>query len=258
MNDIKLGYSGASGGFLVLHFLLLSNQFNTKFNFTGTFDEMLSTHWNISNPSRWKKSEVWPDNTLTKNLPNQRLFFFCNPNLTHNDWQSCEADALVLYTDIDSQIALGKYKNAGHVAVDPERYTIAKSLLQDWHVRYKIFRQPHWPVKLPFNQVWRLPELLDNKHYQEIKQNLNKLKLISPEEHKNTAVKFKNDMVTKLIVPYLEQGKYNLKLQDFVNTDGEVLCNMLNIGPVNNKQHMLISNWKKLHTKSLLNSINIF
>jgi hypothetical protein len=67
MNELSIGYSGGSGGFLLLHLLLLSDQYHVKFKDNKTFDEAFEKQWKITNPNQWKSLETWPDNLQTYN-----------------------------------------------------------------------------------------------------------------------------------------------------------------------------------------------
>ena len=68
-------------------------------------------HWNIKDRSRWKSTEIWPENDVTqKSDYKHKLFFVCNPSVRD---VLLEADKkILLYTDYDTQDLLSKNKNA--------------------------------------------------------------------------------------------------------------------------------------------------
>ena len=74
--DLSLFYFGGSGGFLLLHLLLMSG----KFYAAGIDINNLEQQWNISDPSKWKDQEVWPKNLLTSRAVSDKtkLYFNCN------------------------------------------------------------------------------------------------------------------------------------------------------------------------------------
>ena len=68
----NVGYCGGSGGFIFLHFLLLSEQYYCSFgNNQISLDEIIKNQWNIKNNFTWKKTEVWPSNVDTINSDKQ-------------------------------------------------------------------------------------------------------------------------------------------------------------------------------------------
>jgi hypothetical protein len=112
MIDLKLCYSGGSGGFLLLHLLLLTGKFYTGFDADKSINSIVNEQWNVSDHSKWKTSEIWPNNlaTLSTATSLARLYFVCNPDINRKSFIT--AKNLVLYTDIDSQIELAYYKKA--------------------------------------------------------------------------------------------------------------------------------------------------
>jgi hypothetical protein len=113
MNDLNILYSGGSGGFLLLHLLLLSDRYVVKFSRAVDFDYVLEHQWNIKNSNQWKLTEVWPSNRLTHQCTSDlnKIYFYCNPELERNTKEYCDFD-VVLYTDYVSQQKLAFYKKA--------------------------------------------------------------------------------------------------------------------------------------------------
>jgi hypothetical protein len=54
MNNLSIGYSGGSGGFLLLHLLLLSDQYHVEFKDNKLFAEAFAQQWKIIDPNQWK------------------------------------------------------------------------------------------------------------------------------------------------------------------------------------------------------------
>jgi hypothetical protein len=119
-NNVTLAYSGGSGGFLILHLLLLSNQFVSLFDTQKSLTEIVQEQWTIQDHTRWKQNEYWPNNASTRQAHTdlRRLYFVCNPgfgpgpgcNDDYNNY-SQETTAIV-YTDIESQNELCFFKRA--------------------------------------------------------------------------------------------------------------------------------------------------
>ena len=110
--DINLSYHGGSGGFFVLHLLLLADHYKCKFvGNEQEFDNIFQYQWNILNQTDWKKQEIWPDNkaTLASDFPN-KVYFLCNP--TSEDMASFPGRRIMLYTDIETQFTLSNAKKA--------------------------------------------------------------------------------------------------------------------------------------------------
>lgn len=182
--DLNIFYSGASGGFYFLHYLLLYGQHAVSFptdpkdflaqetqeniqalrvsqhcyqqcrgadwpsyqhyvnnfdslpgelrqelsqlhetsaanvtDFPGWFNrrlaEVIDHNWNITDHKKWKHNEIWPINadTLVSKCSDRpyKIFFTCN---IINDWLALPGKKVVLYTDIDTQLELARYKQA--------------------------------------------------------------------------------------------------------------------------------------------------
>lgn len=117
--DLSLFYFGGSGGFLLLHLLLMSG----KFYAAGVDINNLEQQWDIIDPAKWKDNEVWPNNAATTSAITDRtkLYFNCND---YTNWSNYTQNKLLLYVDLDTQLKLAKYKNAwvyNQTAVTPNQ-----------------------------------------------------------------------------------------------------------------------------------------
>jgi len=263
MKDIKLSYSGGSGGFLLLHLLLLSGKFYTSFD-KITLNEVIDSQWNISNHNKWKESETWPNNEITRLTITslRKLYFSCNPaddkNLTIFPGKN-----LIVYTDIDSQVELAYFKKSHWFLGDTSKsltlskINFLKSKLTIWNIHYNNIKDPSWPKCLSFRHINRLPtaiqqELLESEY---IHQILNWQRLPNPTHYATEY--YKNELVYSPILPFLNSADIVIKLQDVVNSNGKILEDLLEIPTMNNEQHKLIERWKKLHPQELLEKIGI-
>jgi len=258
MQDITLCYSGGSGGFLLLHLLLLSGKYHTVFENNRSLADVVQSQWNITNHVKWKDTETWPDNKKTHHATTSlsRLYFNCNPEIGLVKFPS---KRLILYVDINSQLELSYFKKASYFYLDTSEDSVAirkiqrfKTVLAEWNCHYDNVKDTNWPKCLSFRHIHRLPkeiqqELLANKYTQQIINQ--KLPFAS-------AV-FKNDLVKEDLVPILKSADMVVKLQDVINSNGQVLENLLEIPTINDKQHKLIEHWKKLHPQQLLQKIGI-
>jgi hypothetical protein len=258
MNDLKLCYSGGSGGFLLLHLLLLSGKFYTAFDVNESINSIIDKQWNVSDHLKWKKSETWPNNlaTLSATTSLDRLYFICNPD--EDSASFVPAKNLMLYTDIDSQIELSYYKKAYWFFNDRSsslKIAVFKKLIQEWNAHYCNLKDPSWPSHVSARHINRLPkkiqqELLDSEQTLRLLKKFADCRLCS-------VANYKKDLVNLSILPFLQNADVVVKLQDLVNSNGTVLENLLGIPPINRQQRDLIDHWKKLHPPDLLEKIAI-
>jgi hypothetical protein len=265
MQDIKIVYGGGSGGFLLLHLLLLSGKFHTAFDSDDSLQNIINSQWDIKNHCDWKKSEVWPNNSRTLSAGTQtgRLYFFqSNPGLENNLlFLQYQAKSLILYTDIHSQADLAFYKKALWWYKAPKHNFVRISyanLVKRWNLHYCDIRSSSWPSRVSPRRLHKLPapiykEILESEYTQDI------LKLLS--DYLNgvpfSAVLYKNTLVDQCILPLLHNADAVIKLQDLVNSNGNILLDVLDIPPINKQQLDLINHWKKLHPPELLEKIGI-
>jgi len=127
-NDLNIFYSGGSGGFYLLHYLLLFRQHWCALEFTDAsgqslkdqdFDtklkSIISQQWNIPTTSKWKQNEVWPSNssTLAESSPRPYKIFFTCMGPGPDQWPDFPGKRILIYTDIRSQLLLTRAKHAG-------------------------------------------------------------------------------------------------------------------------------------------------
>lgn len=258
MSDLSIGYSGGSGGFLLLHLLLLSDQYYVKFKNNKTFNETFDKQWKITNPDHWKSSETWPDNLQTYNSQHSlnKIYFYCNP-YDNQDWNQYSTPTLMLYTDYRSQTLLAYYKKANwyHKKDRPGRdlkFSTLRELLKNWQNHYNNIKDLSWPNCPSFRDINKLPmliqkEILANEHTAEY---LNY-------QYREPVDKYGDHWVFDAVIPLLNSADIVVRLQDLVNSNGAVLEEVLKIPPINSRQLQLLTDWKKLHTPELLNSTGI-
>lgn len=267
MQDIKIGYSGGSGGFLLLHLLLLSGKFHTAFDVNDSLQNIINSQWNIKNHRDWKKSETWPNNlrTLSTDTQTRRLYFFCNP---FNDslFSHCQANSLILYTDFHSQVELAFYKKARWFCDNSDNSgnslttAIYKDLIHRWNNHYTKIKDPSWPSRVSPRRIDQLSmpisqEILKSsftqRHLSCLSDFLLREILPFPSDVYN------ENLVDQGILLYLNSADAVIKLQDLINSRGGVLLDILDIPPMNKQQLDLIDHWKKLHPPELLEKIGI-
>ena len=262
MHELSIGYSGGSGGFLLLHLLLLSDQYHVKFKNNKTFDETFEKQWKITNPNQWKLSETWPDNLQTYNSQTllNKIYFYCNPYDPYDDdqyWNQYSTPTLMLYTDYYSQTLLAHYKKAQwYCKKDQPSYNLKfsayRELLKNWQNHYDNIKDSNWPRCPSFRDIDKLPtsiqkEILANEYTAEF---LNY-------QYCDPVDKYCDHWVFNAVIPLLNSANIVIRLQDLVNSNGAVLEEVLKIPPINSRQLQLLADWKKLHTPELLNKIGI-
>lgn len=265
--DLKLMYSGGSGGFVVLHFLLLLKKYQIDIINNRTIEEIIDSQWNIPSPQKWKSSEVWPENSQTNLLSSPRLFFFCGLNKGEeiNDYPG---ENLVVYTDIDSQIALAQYKHANWF-YPKNLFKSARSKFRAWQDHYQNIKDPSWPSCSSWRKVNQLPEHIKNEvisneyhstfvNYETTLKYHNFGASVSNDAIKNANnIKYGSYTIGNEAYAFINMSKYSIMLQDFINSNGQELLDQLGLGATTDKQKSLINKWKKLHPPGLLEQIGI-
>lgn len=252
MKDINLIYSGGSGGFLLLHLLLLSGSFYVSFK-DKTLDQAIEQQWKVHDPTCWKRTEEWPanDQTFTHATELRKIYFHCNP--TENT--SLADRTAVIYTDYYSQTQLAYYKRA-HWYIgtksDQEQPQLLGYLatLREWKRHYNNIKDPAWPRCVSFRHINKLPDYIQ----QELSNDPYTKSFI---DKQFDFVKYRNDFVYRPAKAYLDSADIVVKLQDVVNTRGEILVDAFDIPPINNQQRELIAHWCSLHPPELLARIGI-
>jgi hypothetical protein len=260
MTNWALQYSGGSGGFLLLHLLLLSDKFYTAFDRNIPLDQIIQEHWNIKSLDQWKNTEIWPawKITLDARVNVDKIYLTCNPfELNYNTvLKGLVYKKIVIYTDYQSQLLLARCKKAnvpffGRAGQDL-KYIKFKKVLKNWKDHYANIKDPSWPKCLSVRHIDRLPkniqkEILANP-YTEYFLNF---------KYQDPIAYFNNEPVHEPMIPYLESADVVVKLQDLVNSNGKILETLFDIPKINNKQRALLKKWKQHHTNELLTSIGI-
>ena len=124
----------------------LVDSFNPLTNNSLTYQQ----HWNIKDRSRWKSTEIWPENDVTqKSDYKHKLFFVCNPSV--RDVLSEADKKILLYTDYKTQYLLAKNKRAWKYGHGHDTATIRTTKFNGCKVHYevaKIAEYTDYQVKL--------------------------------------------------------------------------------------------------------------
>jgi hypothetical protein len=252
-----LGYRGGSGGFLLLHLLLLSDNFFCSFSEQKQFDQILKDQWNITDHKLWKQHEHWPDNFITANSNSSlnKILFECNPSVD-----------------------------------DFFRYN---KLFQRFNQAYLDVKEPSWPNITSFVDFDQLPQRIKSEVIDVLDcENLIQVAL-SGSTHKKSiwlytdihsqnelafykkasfyyqrpdrekiknfadkSKKWQNTLVDIDAIYFLNNSNIQIKLQDLVN-DPKILITHGLIDSINQNQYRLLTRWKNLHPPELLKKIGI-
>lgn len=277
-NDLNLLYSGGSGGFALLHFLLMSEQFDICFPSALNYQKVFDRQWKISTAELWKIPEVWPDNDLTYQTPfsKNKIYYYCNPEVNFPDLSKAYCNFnLVLYLDYYSQHKLARYKKAWLYLDAPpagiKKISQLRQFLDSWKNHYSNIKGPGWPDSISIRKLKGLPadiqaEILENPHteyflnyrYYDWPLPPNPIvEYFSKYPDSDPVAEFNGVPVFDAILPFLEKADLTVTLQDFINTNGECLVNQLNLNPVNDQQRAFLSHWRSLHAPELLQQIGI-
>lgn len=244
-HDRSLVYAGGSGGFLMLHMLLLSGwQVGFRQNFS--LDTILQKQWDVTQLGDWKASEICPDNQLTMQLPSPKLYFYCNPLANQ---QVLSEKIITIYTDIQSQIRLSRAKKAHWFYGTNSDFELQEfTRIREQH--YSNVRDPEWPVLLTDASDQQLQEISSDPYW---------IQLESAGTWENLTISnstsFNNVLVDPNIFSWLARSNEVVLLQDLVNTP-HVVFSRLDL-TFTDKHQQLLDRWISLHTKSLLESIGI-
>jgi hypothetical protein len=255
-NTYNIGYRGASGGFLFLHFLLLSDQYYTDIFNNVNFSDVVAQQWHISDHKLWKTTEFWPNNfkSINDNSDLDRIVYFCNPTI--------------------------------------EEFFQKKQSINFIEVGYNNVKDPAWPDITSVNDFANLPKWIYDEIYNTIsckntllylsgQFNDQSVWLYTDFDSQNELAYYKkayfyNEQplrekiqdstdftavwngvrVDKNAEYFLHNSDIQIKLQDFINTP-ELLIDHGLISCVNQRQYNLLKHWKSLHPPELLYKIGI-
>jgi len=275
--NYHLGYQGGSGGFILFHFLLLSEKYFSEFNsgIGNDIKKIVEHQWNVSDHKKWKNSEITPNNYLTYCSNNScltKLLFFCNPTVNDFFYYEYEFEKIkISYNNIkDSSwpdvnnlkniLDLPSYIKNELLLVDPIRFyflTVYKN---------SIDFENHKPNYAFDKSIWIYTDAISQnelsyykKAYWYCDYNINSTNPKMSELYliKNETSVWKNMYVDTNALIFLNNSDIQIKLQEFINNP-DILIDMGLIDKVSNSQLSLLNHWKKLHPKELLKKIGIY
>lgn len=280
--DIKLCYFGGSGGFLLLHLLLLSDQFACKFVVNKqtenlSIDKIIERQWNITNPRHWKSLEVWPDNRATLNSDIQRkIYLFCfSAERLPKFWgvDQFSGKQLFLYTDAASHRALAAYKRAypfiDGLARYPSFVSYYRYHLQLWRKHYADIRDASWPdICTGPNGFRNLPEhcrreLLSNPFtvqsltFPKV-DKINKEhqdRLLNSWHVEDQGILPDGTIVAAHVAEAFNESDMQIRLSDLLQ-NLNILESITGV-PINQRQISLSDKWISLHPPEILQKLNI-
>jgi hypothetical protein len=263
VKNLNLFYSGGSGGFLLLHLLLLSGRYHVMFKNDISMDTALHGQWKITDHDSWKKTETWPDNEKTFHSDSKltKIYFYCNPESVwppgHIDYQGNFGEYsnynIGLYTDYSSQVLLAKYKRALYFGktdiIRNQKFHALREISKSWQQHYNNIKDPSWPKCKSFRKINQLPtavkqELMDDPYTQSF---------LDFEYHCD----YQGQEVFLGILPFLQSADVTVKLQDLVNHTEHILREIFEIDHINDQQKNLVEHWKTLHTQEMLTTLGI-
>ena len=267
---LRLGYMGGSGGFILLHSLLLSDTYYTSLGSgAAPLNDVIKNQWNIASPDNWKSTEAWPDNTdtmLNGDITKKPLLYFCNPSQDeffselNNLKSTLLGHALLSYNNIKSsswplvksfddfnKLELSIKEEL--ISVDPSCFTFLKS------------KNSTQATKKPLDKtLWLYTDIVSQNELAYYKRayyyHNNNDDKIDNSTLKKSSVIWNNTMVDKNAAYFLDNTDIQIKLQDFIN-DPEILVKMKLIDKVTDSHIRLIDKWISLHPSRLLKNIGI-
>jgi hypothetical protein len=256
-NDLHLFYYGASGGFFALHLLLLTEQYQCVFvDQDQNFETIFQNQWNITNPSKWKQQETWPDNdnTLTTNFE-KKIYYTCN---NVNEIGFYPAKLIVIYTDIETQWLLASTKRAFWFT-DNTNEQVLKTIHQEFVEYYQTIKGFDWPECQTIQDFNFLPDYV-KKECIEHWGVATRWTFSNPEIEKSfqiyrtgISMNYRGDKVYNKLITELDITRADIviKLQDLIKTKGEILFEQLGIKG-NQKTNDFVDLWLSKHTPEQL------
>lgn len=258
-NIFHVGYCGGSGGFLLLHMLMLSNQYFTCFEDNKSFKEVFQEQWNINDLTKWKTTEFSPINhtTIARKTDLDKILYFCNP-LVENFF--------------NFEISLFPEFKKSYCNIKDSTWPEIKSFddflnLPSWIQQEAVDTLPHAseiiyyvcaPQKLK-KYIWIYTDFDSQNELAFCKKAYFYSQL--PDREKITDFTpyiktWQNTIVDRISVDFLNKTDIQIKLQDLVNTP-EILIKHGLLTDINFSQIIFLENWKKLHPSKLLKKIGI-
>lgn len=235
--DLNLFYYGGSGGFFALHLILLTGQFECKFNQLDLdFGKVFESQWKIKSMTNWKVTEFPPDNakTLVSDIQN-KVYLTCND---FKKWSILPGKKIVLYTDIDTQWYLAKNKKA--FWFKESGYDSVVSIQT-----YNKIKGDNWPSCETYEQFMKLPELIYNECVNDF--NFTWHPTLAP----NLMVAlYNNERIFTHLKTLIDTTEIDIlvKLQDLIKTNGDILFEQLGISG-NAKCKEFVEMYLQLHTE---------
>ena len=254
-DDIKLFYFGASGGYFCLHLLLLTNKYHCKFrSLDQNFENILQKQWNISDVSKWKSHEIWPNNIATatfgSNLIN-KVYFSCN-NI--DAFAQYLGKLIVLYTDIETQWFLTRTKRAFWF-VDLDDAKMVNDINLNFVRCYSQVKADNWPECDNIQEFNSLPDWIKNECFEKFKfdqrWDFDDLSMDAQiNKHRDSlSILYKGQRIYQPLVTnnIIDQADIVVKLQDLIKTNGEILFEQLGIKG-NQRCTDFVKLWLSKHT----------
>jgi hypothetical protein len=255
-NIYNIGYRGASGGFLFLHFLLLSDQYYTDIFNNVNFSDVVAQQWNVSDHKNWKATEFWPDNFKSINDDSglNRIAYFCNPSTREFFQKRQSMDTVSLgYNNVKDPAWPALTSAADLVDLPKWIYDELCNTLDCKNTLSYLLEQTTAKSVWLYTDINSQNELAYYKKAYFYHNQLSREKI----QDLTTYTEMWNGVsVDKSAVYFLNNSNIQVKLQDLVNVPESLIdCGLIN--NVNQKQYDLLKHWKSLHPPELLQKIGI-
>ena len=249
-----LGYRGGSGGFLLLHLLLLSDNFFAAFTEQKNFKQIFKDQWAIVDYLKWKQTEHWPSDVLTarSNSDLDKIFYFCNPSKNEffndsrlfEDFKQCYIDIKdQLWPDINSFVEFNNLPDRIKNEVTKTLGWSRTNMLSD------ICKKTIW-LYTDFDCQNELA-FYKKAYFYYMQPGRNKI-----QDYEDFTEVWQDELVDKHAVYFLNNSDIQLKLQDLVNSP-DILVSHGIVDFINQNQIDFLTHWKSLHPPELLKKIGI-
>lgn len=265
--NYHLGYRGGSGGFILLHFLLLSGKYFSELE--NNVKKVIENQWDIIDHRKWKLNEIWPNNDLTflNDKQHTKLLFFCNPTINDFFYYEFSFDEIKLsynkikdkkwpdINNLEDILGLSEFIKNELFVTDPLKFyflTLYSTPLELKNARHNyVFDKSIWI----YTDIISQNELAHYKNaYWYANNSISKMSETFIIE--NESSKWNDTYVDKTAINFLNYTDIQLKLQNFIN-EPDILIELGLIDRVTNEQLSLLKQWINLHPEFLLKKIGI-
>ena len=249
---------------------MLSNQHYCQFHdqsqcidskkFNELFFQIQQAQWTIPDHTQWKLNEHWPDNAATFASPvcNLNKFYLTCAWVDRPEMQY-PGTKVLLYTDIDTQLAVAQFKRCGWLFkvenLDTWYYQTCNRI---WLQSYDCVKEQSWPT-VNLDKIDQLPNCIA----QELREQHSGFDwFFAWHTHRNNYLTWREVCIDTMTTEFQDSKVWQpvadlapcmdviIKLQQVLTSQGRALTDALEL-PYSDKHRELVQHWMNLHSYEL-------